>query len=205
MKIAIEGMDGVGKSTIAKEIARRKGFKYIEKPLHCFFDNSEKSGSDELAKLSSRIYEVDDPLIKAWFFGLGNLLTFRDNKDEDLIIDRHFASNYFWNGTQESNIVFKTMIDIIGVPDISIVLYASPETRMQRLYKRNPNDRDIFDPEKKVNGYGKMVNFLEEFSVPYIIVDTENKSIEQVIDEVDDIVSQIQADRDAKVLRLSKC
>ena len=30
MKIAIEGMDGVGKSTIAKELAKRNEFTYID-------------------------------------------------------------------------------------------------------------------------------------------------------------------------------
>lgn len=30
MKIVIEGMDGVGKSTVAKEVARRLGAKYVD-------------------------------------------------------------------------------------------------------------------------------------------------------------------------------
>lgn len=36
--IAIEGMDGVGKSTIAKMIANDFKMKYIEKPLTNLFD-----------------------------------------------------------------------------------------------------------------------------------------------------------------------
>ena len=34
MKIAIEGMDGVGKSTIAKELAKRNEFTYIGDAIH---------------------------------------------------------------------------------------------------------------------------------------------------------------------------
>ena len=34
MKIAIEGMDGVGKTTIAKELAKRNNFKYIGDAIH---------------------------------------------------------------------------------------------------------------------------------------------------------------------------
>jgi thymidylate kinase len=199
MKIAIEGMDGVGKSTVAQAIAKRKGFKYLEKPLQYFFEGS----INELMQFSSRLYDIDDPVIKAWFFGMGNLFAFRHYKDEDLIIDRHFASNYFWNGTEESKAVFKTMKEIIGVPDITILLYASPKTRMQRLYERDPKDRDIFDPEKKVNGYDKMVTFLNEFEIPYVLVNTEGKNVDQVIDEVDEIVTGLQIPND-KVLKLEK-
>ena len=38
MHIAIEGIDGVGKSTAAKNLAERLGFTLVEKPLHFLFD-----------------------------------------------------------------------------------------------------------------------------------------------------------------------
>ena len=37
MKFAIEGMDGVGKSTIAKELAKRNEFTYIGDAIHKVF------------------------------------------------------------------------------------------------------------------------------------------------------------------------
>lgn len=37
MKIAIEGMDGVGKSTIAKKLAKRNEFTYIGDAIHKVF------------------------------------------------------------------------------------------------------------------------------------------------------------------------
>lgn len=37
MKIAIEGMDGVGKSTIAKELVKRNEFTYIGDAIHKVF------------------------------------------------------------------------------------------------------------------------------------------------------------------------
>lgn len=37
MKIAVEGMDGVGKSTIAKELAKRNEFTYIGDAIHKVF------------------------------------------------------------------------------------------------------------------------------------------------------------------------
>ena len=39
MHIAIEGFDGVGKSTAAKKLAEKLGFLLVEKPLHFLFDD----------------------------------------------------------------------------------------------------------------------------------------------------------------------
>ena len=188
MKIAIEGMDGVGKSTIAKKIADSNSMKYIEKPLIELFNTKTIDGKTNLENICENIYNQQSELIKAWFFGLGNIYTFLKYNDEDLIIDRHFASNYFWNGTDKSIPIFNCMLELIGVPDLTIILFASVETRMKRLYNRNPNDFDLTDEEKKVLGYDKMIDFLENFTIPYVVVNTENKNIDDVCNEVQNII-----------------
>ena len=38
MHIAIEGMDGAGKTSVAKLLAEKIGFKFVEKPLHYMLD-----------------------------------------------------------------------------------------------------------------------------------------------------------------------
>lgn len=184
MKIAIEGMDGVGKSTVAKAITEEYGFKYIEKPMNEIFNTPSFNGKDVLDEVSRNIYDLDTKILKAWFFGLGNLYTFDKYKDEDLVIDRHFVSNYFWNGNEHSNIIYRTMIELIGVPDLTILLYATPKTRLERLYLRNPNDYDLTDTEKHVDGYDKMIEFLDSFDIPYVLVNTEDKNENEVIEEV---------------------
>lgn len=191
MKLAIEGMDGVGKTTIAQRIAQENGLIYIDKPLHYFFEDSAEEGYRDLMQLANRIYDVKDPVIRSWFFGLGNLFCFRNFQQENFIVDRHFVSNYFWNGDEQSDKVFESMINIIGVPDLTLVLYASPKVRMERLKKRNPNDKDISDPEKQVNGYDKMLGFLQQFHIPYIFVDTENKTIDDIVSELNNAISQL--------------
>ena len=42
MHIAIEGMDGVGKTTAGKRLADQLHFKFVEKPLHYIFDSDEQ-------------------------------------------------------------------------------------------------------------------------------------------------------------------
>ena len=188
MKIAIEGMDGVGKTTIAKMIAKSENMLYIDKPLKEIFDTEIINGKDNLASISSNIYKLDDEILKAWFFGMGNLYTFIKYKDRDLIVDRHFASNYFWNGSDRSKNIFKNMIDLVGKPDLTILLYATIETRLKRIYERNSNDYDLADKEKHVIGYDKMIDFLDEFQIPYVLVNTENKSINDVYIEIKEII-----------------
>lgn len=192
MKIAIEGMDGVGKTTIAKRLAKKLDFKYIGKPLTMFFKQNKNGEYKEFDKLSRKIMDLDDPVIKAWFFGLGNLYSIRKFENIDLVIDRHFASNYFWNGCEESNRIYRVLIDIIGKPDITILLYASVNERLKRIRNRNDQDYDIFDKEKHVYGYDKMIKFLDTFDINYILIDTENKNIDKVCRECLDEANKLR-------------
>lgn len=184
MQIAIEGMDGVGKTTIAKKLAEDFDFMYIDKPLHYLLLGTELETYTQLNSILRKMYDLDDPVIKSWMIGLGNLYSSRQFKDKNVVLDRHLVSNYFWNGEQESNLVFKTMIELMGIPDMTILLYASPQTRKKRLYLRDKNDRDLSDPEIWVEGYDKMKKFLEDFSIPYIPINTENRDIEEVYEIV---------------------
>ena len=200
MKIAIEGMDGVGKSTIGKALARMNNMKHVEKPLKDLFRVEGEDGLEPFLRVCKNIYNLDSEVLKAWFFGLGNLYTIIENQDEDVVIDRHFASNYFWNGSEKSNEVFHSMINLIGVPDITIVLYASWEVRKKRIMGRDKNDKDLTDEEKMVDGYEKMFKFLDKFNIPYCVIDTENKDINTIIDEANLIVQNYKIKNKVKVL-----
>ena len=188
MKIAIEGMDGVGKTTIAKIMAEKYGYKYLEKPLEELMNIGVIDGRTNLKMICKNIYSLNDERLKAWFFGLGNLYSFINYRNEDLILDRHFASNYFWNGSDRTKEIFRLMIDYISFPDITILLVASTKTRLSRIKQRDKNDYDLIDIEKHVYGYDKMISFLEEFNIPYTIVDTDDKSIDEVLELVDEII-----------------
>ena len=128
MQIAIEGMDGVGKTTIAKKLAEDFDFMYIDKPLHYLLLGTELETYTQLNSILRKMYDLDDPVIKSWMIGLGNLYSSRQFKDK--------------------------------------------------------NDRDLSDPEIWVEGYDKMKKFLEDFSIPYIPINTENRDIEEVYEIV---------------------
>lgn len=52
--LSIEGMDGIGKSTTCKLLAKRLGFFFVEKPLHMLFDKTEES-FDEYIRIRDQV------------------------------------------------------------------------------------------------------------------------------------------------------
>ena len=191
MMIAVEGMDGVGKTAISRYICQQYGFDFIEKPLHYFYNDDAKNGYADLMNAANRMYDINDNMIKSWFFSLGNLYVSRMYKDKNVVIDRHLVSNYYWNGDLKSEPIFSTLIEISGIPDLTIILYATPKTRFERLRKRNIEDPDLNDPDKMDDGYDKMIYFVDKFKLPYIIINTENKNLEEVEQIVDIEISKL--------------
>ena len=187
MVIAVEGMDGVGKTTIAKMLSIRKGLKYIERPNKAFFDMDE----DSYSRLCRKVYNSDIRAM-AWFFGLGNIIQVLQNDEHDVVLDRHFLSNYFWNGSDETEKIFSTMINMVGKPDLTILLYAKTEERLERIRRRNPYDRDLKDPDMKIFGYDKMIDFATRYNLPFIIVNTEDLNIEETYRICDKVIDKIQ-------------
>ena len=74
-------------------------------------------------------------------------------------------------------------VNLFGKPNLTILLYASPEIRMKRISKRNPNDPDLYKENMKVYGYDKLINFLEKYKYNYVIIDTEELSIQEVVEK----------------------
>ena len=192
MMIAVEGMDGVGKTEISKHICNNHGFTFIEKPLHYFYNDGAEKKYADLMKVAKRMYDINDDVLKSWYIALGNIYVARMFKDENIVIDRHLVSNYYWNGSLDSDPVFKALIETSGTPDLTILLYATPKTRMKRLAKRDKNDPDLSDPEKKDDGYTKMLGFLQSFNMPYLVIDTDQLSLDEVKEIVDQEIKNLK-------------
>ena len=191
MKIAIEGMDGVGKTTIAQELAKRNNYTYIGNAIHQLFGITYKDSS-YYKMFQSKEDEIflrsGNDIIRAWLCSLGNIYTATQVKDKDIIVDRHILSNFQQNGTRENIKIYQTLIELIGIPDMSVILYASPEVRLERIYNRNKEDKDLRDKSIITDEYNKMIKFAEKFKMPYIVINTERKSIENMIQEIEEKV-----------------
>lgn len=187
MIIAIEGMDGCGKSTVARRIAQTFDYEYRAFPNKEFLNMNDA----DYAKVCSKVYDFENAYTKAWFFGFGNILATKSIKD-GVVIDRHFLSNYFWNGDNESEPLFKTLVGLIGKPDLTIVLYAGNAERVKRIAVRNPNDRDLKDPEKMVLGYDKMIDFANKYDLPFIVINTEKFDLDKTTKICESLVSKVK-------------
>lgn len=189
MKIAIEGMDGVGKTTLAKYLCNKYELKYMSKPIKYLFNLTP--GTDEYKYIDNeeiKIYNSDNSVLKTWLSGTG--IIYALTQEGDYVLDRTYLSNFFWFGEKKTEKIFRTMIDLVGTPDITVILYASIETRMQRIANRDKNDRDLTDVEVAQFGYDKMSYFVRTFDIPYVAINTENKSIEEVVIETEKLLKE---------------
>lgn len=190
MHIAIEGMDGVGKTTTAKLLASMLNFRFIEKPLHLLLDDEKTC--DNYLKLSSYINNQNHIELKALFYGLGNVYLSNQYRDIDIITDRHLVSNYFWNSSDDNYELFDYLIKVCGKPDITILLYADMSVRENRIKSRNDTDCDLSEINKFPDAYEKMRYFLERFNFEYYEIDNSKLSIEETVDKIACILTKKQ-------------
>lgn len=181
--ISIEGMDGVGKSTTCQLLADKLGYKFVEKPLHYLFDEKEDDFSGYI-KIRDKVNANPNRVFTSWFYGLGSIYMYEQFKDDNIITDRHFASNYAWSGADNNSEVYELLIKKLGVPELTVILYSPTETIVNRLISRNKNDNDIAKARKSELIYSRMIEFCEQYKLPYIVIDTSNMNPNEVVDKI---------------------
>ena len=180
--ISIEGMDGVGKSTTCKLLAKKLGYRFVEKPLHYLLDDNDEI--KQYQKVAKRVNENLNRTFTSWYYGLNNIYLYEKFKDQNIVTDRHIVSNYCWSGTEDNDDIYNLIIKKIGKPKLTVILYAKPEVILQRLKKRDINDADIKKINKSEKAYERMIYFCEAKKLNYIVIDTSNKDVNEVVDEI---------------------
>ncbi len=181
--ISIEGMDGVGKSTTCNLLAKKLGYKLVEKPLHYLFDNNEAT-FDEYIRIRDQVNANPNRVFTSWFYGLGSIYMYELFKNENIVTDRHFASNYAWSGSDDNNEVYDLLIQKLGAPKLTVILYSPSEIIVNRLISRNKEDSDIKKAKKSEMIYQRMIEFCKNKKLPYIVIDTSNLTPDEVVDTI---------------------
>ncbi|MCI5819993.1 MAG: AAA family ATPase [Acidaminococcus sp.] len=179
MHIAVEGFDGVGKSTAAKKLADKLGFLLVEKPLHFLFD---EEGDKEYIRIRDAVNKSANKQFTGWFYGLGNIYLYEKFKGQNIITDRHILSNYCWSGAPETDYIFDAIYKTIGVPDFTFLINAAPEVIEKRMKKRNPNDSDLRKVQYIKIAYKKMQSVLIRYQMPGMVIDTTELDEEAVVE-----------------------
>ena len=180
--IAIEGMDGVGKTTASKLLAKRLGYKFIDKNLRELFDDG--NSYDNYIRIRDKVNASPDRLFTAWFYALGNIYLHTAHEKENIVTDRYFLSNYAWSGTANNDEVYDLLVKKLGFPDLTVILYADEHAILSRLRHRNELDSDIKKVILAKEKYEKMIYFCEKYKMPYMVIDTSNLSPEEVVEVI---------------------
>lgn len=176
--IAIEGLDGVGKTTTANELNKlfiKKGYKskiISIKDTYCcnMIKLSECNNETKfLLHLVSLFYSIDTE--------------FEKRNHDILIFDRYFYSVLAtYNALQNDLRKISKMLIQFPKPDLSILLTCEKVTRKKRLLERNPppSIRKL----STHNNYGdiiasSLVNYSE-----MVIIDNEKISVNDTINQI---------------------
>lgn len=176
-------MDGVGKSTTCELLAKKTGYTFVEKPLHYLFDETDDSFS-EYIRIRDKVNDDSDRVFTSWFYGLGSIYMYDKFKGQNIITDRHFASNFAWSGTEDNGDVYDLLVKKLGAPNLTVILYAPTDVIVERLTKRNKKDSDLARVQNSETIYKKMIDFCEEYQFPFIVIDTSTLNPNEVVDRI---------------------
>lgn len=179
MHIAIEGLDGAGKTTIAGNVAKELGFEFIQKPMHLLMN--EKGNYDNFRNLLLSVGQVQDNTFRAMFLGVINYYLSILTRTDNIVTDRHLASNYYQFYREDERTLYDLLVDKCGKPDLTVILYAEPDERYRRIASRNPNDKDLLRPIFTDEPYERLKEFVAHYDMPYIFIDNTHLEMEDVV------------------------
>lgn len=180
--ICIEGMDGVGKTTTSKMLENLLGFKLVDKKTQLLLEDA--GSNDSYPKIREYLNIQENRVLNSWFYGLGNIYLYHKFRGCNIITERHMFSNYTWGFHQESEMIFETIMKIVGQPDYTFVLEADEETLRNRLIGRNREDPDLLKDELIPCSHTDMKKFLVKYNMKHEIINTSQLTCEQVCEVI---------------------
>jgi thymidylate kinase len=82
------------------------------------------------------------------------------------------------------------MVDLVGKPDITFLLYASAKEGARRIRHRDHNDPDLKKAKRYPKARKKMESFLKRYKMKYISIDTTHLNANEVVEKIVDCLPQ---------------
>lgn len=181
-KIAIEGLDGVGKTSVAKIISRKLDLPYVEKPWSLYID--KLGDKTNYLNLINYINNCQDGFFRMCFYSLGTMIAQEKYNASGFVTDRFIISTFIHNRNDFEEEWLDLYFKQIDKPEITVVLYARPEVRLQRMLSRNPLDPDLKAIPLTDNLYSEITDFVNKYKLPFLWIDTSDLSIEEVVTKI---------------------
>ncbi|MDI9643375.1 MAG: dTMP kinase [Archaeoglobales archaeon] len=188
--IAVEGIDGSGKSVIAQELVRFLGDLGYESVL--FKEPSDSIYGQKIRNSKERL----PPEKELEFFLLDRELDVKERirpaleKGKIVVMDRYYYSNIAYQSARgiEAEKIKKLNEAIAPKPDLVIILDVSPETALKRILSRGK--LTVFESKNELEKVRE--NFLRNADERTVIVNAEKPLLEvkkEVIQAVKKLLS----------------
>lgn len=193
MFISIEGIDGAGKTSVAKKLAETLNYCYSsQKELSKYMEID-----NELYLQYCHNYRKNVKSNKESMFLLYSLSCYLSSSTDNVVCDRHLPTVYFWYGNDNSFLISELIYSICKKPDITFILDVDINTAISNINKKRIKNeitekeflRDIKKAKNATSFVSDVKTFLEHFKLNYFVIDAKNKTIDQIHDEIISIVN----------------
>jgi dTMP kinase len=136
MFIVIEGLDGAGKSTIAKALGEAMGAEVLSTPGKNFNNIRE-----QIDRIYHNNHQARQLFYMSTVVSVSEQVRELVNKEKNVIVDRYWLSTQVYHQWKSENNHFE-LIDVanmILIPDITIYLHLPLDQRKNRLSERKNN------------------------------------------------------------------
>lgn len=206
MIVAIDGPAGTGKSTVARALAERLGFRYLDTGAMyraltwlAMRDGLDLGGADELAELARREPVTFDDEGRVWIAGTDVTASIRDTRIDRMVpvVARHTPVREVMRERQrqlgrEGNVVIEGRdIGTVVAPEAEVKVYLvadEAERARRRMADRPGIGRDALATDLKLRDESDAVRM--QPAVDAQEIDTTNLRVEDVVGRIEAMVRE---------------